>query len=50
MVLTAIWFGKTVSRPLYFQIAVTFFVVGLASFLVWFSQTLGALRRNHKSS
>jgi len=40
MVLTAIWLGEDWVVPLYFQIMASFFIVGLASFLVWFSRTL----------
>ncbi len=43
MVLIAIWLGEDWVVPLYFQVAASTFIVGLASFLVWFSRTLTAI-------
>ena len=44
MVLVAIWIGEHVLPPVYFQSAASIFVIGLASFLLWFSRTLLALK------
>ena len=43
MVLTAIWLQDKITNPLYFQCTATFFVIGLTSFLVWFSLLFRAL-------
>jgi hypothetical protein len=40
LVLIAIWLQDRITSPLYFQCTATCFVIGLASFLVWFSLTL----------
>ncbi len=46
MVLFAIWFGKDAALgELYFKTTATLFVLGLASFLIWFSLTLTAIYR-----
>lgn len=44
MVLGGIWFQSKIPIPLYFQATATFFVIGLTSFLIWFSTTLLAIR------
>lgn len=43
LVLTFVWTGGP-PAPIYFQIAATFFIVGLGSFLIWFSRVLYSLR------
>lgn len=43
MVLGAIWLQDRIEAPLYFQTTATLFVVGFASFLIWFSSTLQAI-------
>jgi len=42
LVLTFIW-GNGPSAPIYFKIAATLFVIGLGSFLIWFSMTFYCL-------
>jgi len=44
LVLFFIWHGGPPS-PIWFQTAATFFVVGLASFLIWFVDVMKKLRR-----
>jgi hypothetical protein len=44
LILTAIWFGEDTFAEAYFKTTATFFIVGLASFLIWFSSTLLAIR------
>ena len=45
MVLFAIWFGKDGALgETYFKTAATLFIIGLASFLIWFSFTLLGIR------
>jgi hypothetical protein len=44
MVLGIIWFEHEIAAPIYFQTTATLFIVGLASFLIWFSSTLLAIR------
>ena len=44
LVLGAIWFQTKISSPFYFQTIASLFVVGLASFLIWFSLTLIIIR------
>jgi hypothetical protein len=43
LVLTFVWRGVPPAQ-IYFQIAATLFVVGLGSFLIWFSTMLYSLR------
>jgi len=43
LVLIAIWLGEDWVVPLYFQVTATTFILGLASFLVWFSLTLRSI-------
>lgn len=50
MVLGAVWGGKAIQGPLYFQTTATLFVIGLASFLTWFVLTLRRVVRMHQSS
>lgn len=44
LALGAIWTNGRIHNPLYFQTTATLFVVGLASFLIWFSLTLRSIR------
>ncbi len=46
MFMGGIWFEDAIPVPTYFQITATLFIVGLASFLIWFSQMLMAIRKN----
>lgn len=51
MVLSFIW-GNGPNPEVYFKIAATFFIIGLASFLCWFVTVLYSLRaflREHRS-
>jgi len=43
MFVTFIWLGEDSVPPVYFQILMTLFAVGLASFLIWFSLTLRSI-------
>ena len=43
MILTAIWIGEHAIAPVYFQSTATVFIIGLASFLIWFSLTLRSI-------
>lgn len=45
MFVTFIWLGEDSVPPVYFQIMITLFVVGLASFLIWFSRTLRSIHQ-----
>ena len=40
LALGAVWFNEHIEAELYFQTTATLFIVGLASFLIWFSLTL----------
>lgn len=42
--LGAVWLQDRITNPLYFQTTASFFIVGLASFLIWFTHTLRAIR------
>jgi hypothetical protein len=44
LVLTAIWFGEDTFGEAYFKATATIFIIGLASFLVWFTNTLLVIR------
>jgi hypothetical protein len=44
LALGAVWLQDRITNPLYFQATASFFIVGLASFLFWFSRTLLAIR------
>lgn len=44
MALGAIWFGEHFLPPAYFQTMMSIFVIGLASFLIWFSSVLLSIR------
>ena len=44
MALGAIWFDSSITSPVYFESTATLFIVGLASFLIWFSLTLVTIR------
>jgi len=43
MVLGAIWLGEGRVPEIYFQSTASLFVIGLASFLIWFSLTLKSI-------
>ena len=43
LALIAIWTGPDTLAPSYFQITMSTFIVGLASFLVWFSLLFRAM-------
>lgn len=44
MALGVIWFEHRITSPLYFQTTATLFIIGLTSFLIWFSLTLLGIR------
>lgn len=44
LALGAVWLQDRITYPVYFQSMASFFIVGLASFLFWFSRTLLAIR------
>ncbi len=48
LVVGAIWIGEHILPPIYFQTVATLFVIGLASFLIWFSTTLLTIRDSLK--
>ncbi len=43
MVLGGIWLGEHAVPEIYFKVMASLFVIGLASFLVWFSRTVYAI-------
>lgn len=43
MMLVSIWLGEGAVGPMYFQTTASLFIVGLASFLIWFSRVLQAM-------
>ncbi len=49
LTIIGIWFGSQFDNSWYFQADATLFVVGFASFLIWFSIILSAIRKNSKN-
>ena len=43
MVIGGLWFEDQITSETYFKVMATLFVIGLMSFLVWFSLTLRAI-------
>ncbi len=49
MALGAVWLQDSITSPLYFQTTASLFILGLASFLIWFSLTLASIQQTLKS-
>ncbi len=43
MALGAVWLQDSITSPVYFQTTASLFILGLASFLIWFSLILGCI-------